>query len=619
MTTKNKKILLIDANSMIHRAFHALPDLKNDEGKPTGALYGLANSLLKILKEERPDYILAAFDSPEDTFRKEMFEEYKAQRPETPEALKKQLNEAEDMLESFGITTVSKTGFEADDILATLNKKFKSKKNTKISILTGDLDTLQLASKSTEILTPKKGVKEMKRYGPEEVKERFSIKPEKLPDYKGLAGDKSDNIPGVEGIGDKTAQKILSKYSSLEDACKKIKNKNDLGHRIQKLADNQDKALLSKKLAILKEDIPIEIKMDNMKYKPKEIRSKMMKKLDELGFTSLKKRLQKKEKITPNEKEEVLIFKNKEELKSRKKELVSKKKKIAFHWKPLIKKMKKEDIEFKGPFFDIKIAAWILDPDEKRLSLESITKKFLGNNTLFSEKKEEKDKKETLKKIFHELDQKIKNKKLEKAFKKIDAPLIEVLADMELTGIKTDNNKLKKIKENINKKIERVSDKIYEISGEKFNINSPKQVGKMLFEKMGIEDQGKTKSGQYKTSESVLESLKDDNKIAELILKHRKLTKINSTYIKPILKKSKQKERIHADFLQTTTATGRLSSQNPNMQNIPKGEGWAKKLRESFIPKDNFNFLSFDYSQLELRLLAHLSGDQNMKSAFHEN
>ncbi|KXB08223.1 hypothetical protein AKJ56_01665, partial [candidate division MSBL1 archaeon SCGC-AAA382N08] len=251
MTEDKKKILLIDANSFIHRTFHALPPLTTPEGKPVGAIYGLTNTLLKVLNDEKPDYVAAAFDTPHKTFRKEMFEKYKAQRPEAPDELKSQIIEAHNLFDKFGIKTIEKPGFEADDVLGTLSKKFLNKKHVKTLILTGDLDTLQLVDDdNTLVLVPQKGVSQMTKYNEEKVKERFGVEPSRLADYKGLVGDSSDNIPGIPGIGPKTAKKLLSKYKTLEEMYKKLEEEKDSS--LEKVVKNKGQALLSKKLAIIK-------------------------------------------------------------------------------------------------------------------------------------------------------------------------------------------------------------------------------------------------------------------------------------------------------------------------------------------------------------------------------
>lgn len=298
MINKEKKLLLIDANSFIHRTFHALPPLKTAEGKPTGAIYGLTNTLLKILNDEKPDYVAAAFDTPQKTFRKEMFKEYKAQRPQAPEELKAQIIEAYTLFKNFGIKTIEKPGFEADDILGTLAKKFSKNKDIKTIILTGDLDALQLVENNITVLVPKKGISQMNRYDKEKVMERFGIKPQQLTDYKGLAGDSSDNIPGVPGIGPKTTQKLLSKYGTIEKLYQKIDNEKK-DPVLEKITKNKEQAILSKKLATIKTDLALDVSLKNIEYSHEN--GKLIEYLKSLGFKSLVERL------TPQKQKESLF------------------------------------------------------------------------------------------------------------------------------------------------------------------------------------------------------------------------------------------------------------------------------------------------------------------------
>lgn len=621
MAKKNpKKLLLIDANSFIHRSFHALPPLEKN-GKPTGAIYGLANTLLKILRDEKPDYVAACFDTPEDTFRDEMYEDYKAQRPETPDELKDQIVESYNLFENIGIKTMEKDGFEADDVIGTLAKKFKKDDDIKTIILTGDLDTLQLVEDGNiEVLTPKRGVSDMKKYDENAIKERFGIPPENLADYKGLVGDSSDNIPGVPGIGKKTAAKILGEYKTLENAIEKLEKEEDLNHRIKKLLENKEQAKLSKKLGTINQDVPLDkFNKDDIAYEDKEVNEDLIEYFDNMGFQSLVNRLKKPETLKEIKKENKKVIENaiiftEENIEEEK--LKSDKLKVTYNWKPIIKKYKDKGTEVKKPLFDIKIAGWVLDPDQKDLSLNALSKKYLNKESqLFTG---EKEKKKRLKDLFTILYQKIKENNLEKVFYEIDMPLIKVLVHMENLGIKINKKRLKNLENKIDKKIKNAEKNIFKIAGEEFNINSPKQVGEILFDKLDIKAKGKTSTGQYKTSESVLNELSEDHKIAEFLLKYREFFKIKTTYIKPLLEGSDENDEIHTTFLQSSTATSRLSSENPNMQNIPKGSQWATDLRKSFEARDGFTFLSFDYSQLELRLFAHVSKDKNLVKALNE-
>lgn len=608
MANPPKKLLLIDANSLIHRAFHALPPLTSADGTPAGALYGLANTLLKILRDENPHYVAAAFDTPETTFRKEIFEKYKAHRPKMPDELRVQIEESHNLFKAFGILTLEKAGVEADDIIGTLVKRFKNKENLKIIILTGDLDTLQLVfNNNVVVLTPKRGISEMKKYNEEAVKERYGVEPKMLPDFKGLVGDPSDNIPGVPGIGQKGAAELLREGKRLEDLCKKAK-KEKTNKLFQKLAAHQEVALLSKNLATIKTDVPLKIELKDLKYDNKE--EELIKYFDKLGFRSLVERITSSSlpsyRKKDHSKENVVVIESAMFLIKHPQVARSNAIKVAYEWKPIIKKLNKKNIDILPPLFDVKIAAWLTDPDKKNLTLSSISRRFA--------KKEEAD----LKTLFFLIDKKINAYGLKKIFEEIEMPLVSVLAQMEEWGIGINLKLLKKTKKEIDKELSKLSQEIYKIAGFSFNLNSPKQVSEALFQKLKIRGKkNKTASGHHKTSEAALSEIKEDHPIIGLVLKYRQLFKIKSSYLLPLIKEGG--ERIHTTFLQTATATGRLASESPNLQNIPKGSRWGDLLRKSFVPANGFSFVSFDYSQLELRLLAHVSGDPNLIRVFKEN
>ncbi|MEX0689996.1 MAG: DNA polymerase, partial [Candidatus Paceibacterota bacterium] len=570
-------------------------------GKPTGALYGLSNTLVKIMEDEIPEYAVAAFDTPEETFRKEMFDEYKAHRPKAPDELIEQIIEAETLFEKFGIKVLKKPGFEADDVIGTLVEKLKSNKNLKITILTGDLDTLQLIDNGRiTVLTPKRGVSNMFEYDEKAVIDRFNVPPELIPDYKGLVGDSSDNIPGIAGVGPKTADKIIEGKKTIEGIYKELEKKKELDKLEKKLLENKETALLSKKLATIDRDVPIKIKLDTLKYDMSHS-NELIDYLKDLGFNTLPSRLS-GEIDEPKElfnKQECLTFKKEDFEKISKqtiKNLSSEEVKVAFGWKEILKQVK-SSVDIKDPLFDVKIAKWLIDPDKKDYELTE---------------REEKD----LESTFHKLSKKLKEEFLEKVFKEIDMPLIRVLADMEISGIKVNKEILEKISKEIEKEINSLTKQIHKKAGIEFNINSPKQVGELLFETLQIKNQkSKTASGQYRTSEEALLEIKDQHPIVKLILEYRTLFKIKSTYINPLIEVGKN-GFIHTQFLQTSTATGRLSSEKPNLQNIPKGSRYANKIRSAFEAKRGYSLVSFDYSQLELRLFAHVSNDKELKNAF---
>ncbi len=611
---KLRTLLLIDANSLIHRAYHALPPLTTPEGKPIGAIYGLSSMLLKILREEKPDYAAVAFDTPETTFREGLFKDYKAHRPETDEELVGQLAEARKLFQKFKIQYFEKAGFEADDIIATLVKKFGSEKNLKIIILTGDLDALQLVQKNKVIVkTPKKGVSETIIYNEEKVKERYGLSPNKLCDYKGLVGDPSDNVPGVPGVGPKTASKLIQKHGSLEKLYRELKSaKNKLE---EKILENKEKAFFSKKLVELQQDIPLEVILKNLSLSLSD-KKELVEYFGELGFQSLIKRsfgVPGSPKPYPKTKKKDVVFIT-DSLSLRKKtELFDPKKtKVAFDWKTILKDSKKQGFAPTPPFFDLKIAGWLINPDQKDFSLKALSERFFAKE--FSESD-----KEALARLYGFLKEKLDEHELTSIFEKIEMPLIEVLAEMEDWGIGVNVSILKSLEEEVEKELEELAKKIYREAGTVFNINSSQQVASTLFEKLGIEETSvKTTTGQRSTSSEVLRKIKDKHSIVKLIIEYRENFKIKSSFIRPLIEMIQEDGRIHTTFLQTGTATGRLSSEKPNLQNLPQESKWSKKLRSALVAQPKFSFLGLDYSQLELRLLAHASGDDKLRSAFLE-
>lgn len=610
-----KTLLLIDANSFIHRAFHALPPLTSPEGMPVGAIYGLSSTLLKVIREETPQYIAAAFDRPEVTFRKELYEDYKINRPKAADELITQIIKARELFEIFDIPSFEKAGFEADDIIGTLTQKFKDEKDLKIIILTGDLDSLQLIHSDKVVAKiPKKGINETMIYNEKAVIERFGIKPKELIDFKGLVGDKSDNIPGVPGIGPKTAARLILKHKTLEKMYADLKPVDPLS---EKLLNFKNQAFLSKKLATINLEVPLNVNLENLFFqgvKPE----KLIKFFTTLGFQSLIQRVfnqnslfaQAPVKTTPLKKPGTLYIPSLNYLlKNLQKITNSKELKIAYDWKNIFKET--DNINFDDKIFDLKIAGWLIDSDQNDFSFESLSRRFLYKNP------ENPPTIEDMSELFNFLNQKIKEYELSNIFTNIEMPLIKILAKMEKNGIKINQQALKKLEKEINAELKKLSKLIYQEAQEEFNINSPQQIARIIFEKLRIKNQRnkKTPGGKKSTAESTLNELKNAHPIINLILEYRENFKILSTYVKPLLKLA-ENNTIHTTFIQTGTTTGRLSSEKPNLQNIPQESRWSIPLRRIFIAKENFSFLSFDYSQLELRLLAHLSEDKKLKEAF---
>jgi len=612
-----KTFLLIDANALVHRAFHALPPLTAPSGEPIGAVYGLSSILLKTLKDWPPQYIAAAFDRPEPTFRKEMFADYKAHRPPAAEELISQIIKAHELFGKFGIKVFEEPGFEADDIIGAFAKKFAKEPDLKIVILTGDLDTLQLVSDDKIVVqTMKKGVSDTVIYNEKAVEERYGLKPEQLPDYKGLAGDPSDNIPGVKGIGPKGASKLLQEYGTIEKTYESVDDSHPLA---KKLLPQKEQAFFSKKLATINSGVKLNVSLEGLAFNGLDTKS-LTKYFTELGFTSLLKRtfaqapFVQTDRTEHQENESVVFVSGLDCALANKEIFESDKLKVAFDWKPIIKALKQRNVAVKEPLFDIKIAGWLLDPDQKEITLRTLAQRFLYKDV------PENPSIETLQEIFRFLKRKLKDYELLPVFEKIEMPLIKVLAAMEQWGIGINTKTLKSLEIKVNKEIQDLAQKIYKEADGVFNINSPRQIGEVLFEKLGIKTlkAKKTSGGQRRTDKDILEDLRGKHPIVELILNYRENTKIESTYIRPFLELEKN-GKIHTTFIQTGTATGRLSSEKPNLQNIPQESKWSNDLRSAFETPAGWSFVTFDYSQLELRLLAHVSDDEKLKEAFFKN
>ena len=605
-----KTLLLIDANSFIHRAYHALPPLKSPEGVPTGALYGLTNILLKRLEEKHPDWAVACFDRPEPTFREKKFKEYKAQRPPAPDELISQIIEARSLMKILGIPVVELAGYEADDLIGTLAERLK--KDAKVLIVTGDLDALQLVEENVAVEVPRKGLSDIVLYDAKAEKERFGVPPKSLPDYKGRTGDQSDNIPGVPGIGPKTAELLLKEFGTLESVYEKMPENHKFA---KKILPHKKQALLSKELAIINTDAPIKETLEDIRYQNPDMGA-LIAYLENLGFESIVKRLggeqnntrhslpksdfQRKSDFKPAE--TVIFVTNTEKPSSA--ILSSKKLKVAYDWKSMLKE--NEIKEVAQPIFDVKIAAWLLGPDGRDFSLETILKKYETSN---------------LRDLFVILERGIKKEGLEFVFREIEMPVIPVLAKMEQNGIKVNAEKMRALQKEARKELEDAQKEIYREAGMEFNINSPKQMSEILFDKLGIKDKGrKTAGGQRSTREEVLEEMRDAHPVIPLILEYRQTFKINSTYLEPLIHMAEEERdgRVRTTYLQTGTATGRISSEKPNLQNIPQESKWAAPLRKCFEAEPGRSFLSADYSQLELRLLAHASRDEALTGALHE-
>jgi len=599
-----KEFLLIDSHALIHRAFHALPPLTTPEGQPIGAVYGLARALIKTLRDHNPDYVAAAFDRPEETFRKSEFADYKANRPKAPDELISQFEISRNLFSILKIPIVDAPGYEADDIIGTLAEKFASK-DVHVTVLTGDLDSLQLVRDGlVSVKTPQKGLGEMKEYGEKEVFEKLGVGPNRVIDYKGLVGDASDNIPGIPGVGPKTAIKLLSEFPTVEDIFES-KNPSDLLKK--KILPHKDVALLSRRLATIKKDVPTPNEIVKFIYHPIEENQLVRDFFLKLGFKNMLPETIKHQENTTLTENTILITPVLSYLDIKEKELSY----AAFEWKQICKDCINTTTQIPENIFDISIMSWLLDPDAQKLSYSQLAKKYLRKDVIVQDKK-------SIETIALLLIQQLEKQNAFSVYKRFEMPLISLLAKMENSGILIDDAVLKELKEEITKTISQLEKEIIALAGIPFNIASPKQVGETLQELGVFGKTKKTKTGQIKTDRETLELLAPSNPIVEKILLYREHTKILSGFVDPLLSLSVDKV-IHTTYLQTGTGTGRLSSEKPNLQNIPQESVWAPKIRSAFIARPNCSFLSLDYSQLELRLLAHESKDTTLIQAFNNN
>ncbi len=662
-----KKLVIIDAHALIHRSFHALPPFTSPEGKPIGAVFGTARILIKLIKDLNPDYMAACFDLADPTFRHQEFEDYKGKREKAHDDLIAQFEPARELFETMGIPQFEKPGFEADDLIGFLVKKFKNVAD-KIIIATGDLDTLQLVDNDKVIVyTPKKGLQETMFYDEKAVFERYELLPSQMNDFKGLKGDPSDNIPGVSGIGEKGAIKILKKFDNLENLYKEIESPNFETDKIitdkikEKLLSQKEQAMFSKYLATIETNIDVEANLEDLKFEFPS-REKIFPQLEKWGFNSLIKQLENSffnsesnkessaqqkeieefiisEKIDEllnliseeknlviyfdDEKKEIgillenkdkrfLISANKDNLKKLEPILSNKEiSKVGYDLKGLIKYLLNFDIKIGGIKNDIKISQWLIGSDVKKYSLEEISQK--NGVEIFSFIPD------GINKIHQRQLSKIKDMGLENVLGNIEIPLISVLSRMEKDGISIDEEYFKKLSEEITDEIIQLEKDIFKLAGKEFNISSPKQLSEILFEYLKISSKGikKTPGGAISTRESELEKMESSHPVIKHILKFRELSKLKNTYIDSLPNNVDPKTgRIHTTFNQVGTATGRLSSEEPNLQNLPARSDWGKRIRSGFVSGKNKLFLSLDYSQIELRVAASLSNDKKMIEAF---
>lgn len=554
-----KKLILIDSHAIIHRAFHALPPLNTPAGEPSNAVYGFTTILLRILRELKPDYIAAAFDMPGPTFRHAAYERYKAQRPETPSELAGQFAKVKEVLEAFQIPVFYKEGYEADDIIGTIAKNTEKNKDLEVVVVTGDMDALQLVRPGLSVCNMKNQSEEAKYYDPEAVKEKYGLDPDQIIDFKGLRGDTSDNIPGVRGIGEVTAVALLQKFGSIEGIYRALAKKTkDVSSSVaKKLLAGEEDAKFSRELARMKTDVSIKFVLAETSWQEAGKKESLSAIFQKFGFNSLLK-------------------------------------KINSH---TFANTSREGAGINGE--------------------ESVKKPAQASLLDFGGMNSTAETKETKREGFSE-DQ--KNILSEFLMKEVETPLTGILREMEARGVLLDIDFLKSLSLRINKKINKLKQEIYDFAGEDFNINSTRELSRIIFEKLKISTLGlrKTeKSGVISTGASELEKLKDLHPIIQKILAYRELNKLKSTYIDTLPKLLDKKDgRIHTTFDQFGASTGRLSSANPNLQNIPIMSEEGREIRKAFVAPRGFAFVSFDYSQIELRVAAHIADDQKMIEAF---
>lgn len=675
------KLILIDGNSIAYRAFFALPLLNTDKGVYTNAVYGFTTMLMKILEEEQPTHVLVAFDAGKTTFRHKTFKEYKGGRQKTPPELSEQFPFIHELLDSMGIKRYQQTNYEADDIIGTLSKTAQAQEEAwKVKVFTGDKDLLQLVDDHTTVSLTRKGITDVDDYTEEKVLERYEITPEKIIDLKGLMGDASDNIPGVPGVGEKTAIKLLKQFGSVEKIYESLSDIS--GKKLkEKLTDNRDQAFMSKQLATIERDMTIDMVLADLVYQ-KEVSDQLVALFKELEFHTLLERIGFEEVIDEETEEEKLDFEIITEITddhlvspstlvveviddnyhyadvlgfalanekgryffSTETATASKhlqewladdhQKKIVFDGKRDAVALKWRGMTLNGVIFDTQMASYLIDPSESNHDLSAIAKRkkmgFVYSNDAFYGKGAKRSipeeaqladhlirKAEGLLRLKPLLKEELKENSQDSLFSELEMPLALVLAEMEVKGIKMSKETLEKMGEVINKRLKEKEIEIHELAGKTFNINSPKQLGEVLFETLGLPVIKKTKTG-FSTSADVLDKLADKHDIISIILDYRQLGKLNSTYIEGLLKIIHPKTgKIHTRYNQALTQTGRLSSTDPNLQNIPIRLEEGKKIRKAFLPsKEDWLIFAADYSQIELRVLAHIAEDKNLIEAF---
>ena len=678
-----KKLVLIDGHSILNRAFYGVPELSNSQGLHTNAVYGFLNIMFKVLDEEAADYIAVAFDLSAPTFRHKAYAEYKGTRKSMPDELREQVPLIKDVLSSMNIPILTKEGYEADDIIGTIAKRYQSDE-VFVSVISGDRDLLQLSDKHIKIRIPKtsKGVTTIHDYLPEDVMDEYGVTPKEFIDVKALMGDTSDNVPGVPSIGEKTATKIIQEYHSIENA---IEHVDELKppRASKALSEHIEDAKFSKMLVTIVTDAPIETDISDMEV-GNLYTKESLEWINKLEFKSFLKRYENVETeasieldtsvidkqdaweslytklkeakefgisvcleetavksyhenslyaISVTLENKSYIIKDMENISDILEEIIRlDARKYILSLKPLIKLVK--DMKAAKNFYDISVAAYLINPLKDSYFVEDIARDYMESAC---SSKSEMIGKAKLDEVLRFNDEKainyfatesyvalhseenilakLKDLELTELYENVEMPLIYSLAKMENTGVRVDEERLKKYADTLLEKIAKLEESITRKAGESFNINSPKQLGEILFEKLKLSGGKKTKTG-YSTAADVLEKLAPEHEIIRDILEYRQLTKLNSTYATGLAGYIREDGRIHGTFNQTITATGRISSTDPNLQNIPVRTEMGSKIRDIFVPKEGYVFVDADYSQIELRVLASLSGDEKLIESY---
>ncbi|OHA83903.1 MAG: hypothetical protein A2937_01790 [Candidatus Yonathbacteria bacterium RIFCSPLOWO2_01_FULL_47_33b] len=580
MVKDKKTLILLDAHAILHRAYHALPGFASSTGEPTGASYGISTMIMKIIKDLKPDYIVGCFDLPQPTFRHEAYDAYKMGRAKAEDDLVHQIKRSRDIFAALSIPAYELPGFEADDLLATIVEKMKNEKDLRIIIASGDMDTLQLVDDDRVLVyTLKKGINDTILYNEKAVKERFGFKPTLLPDYKGLRGDPSDNIIGISGIGEKTATTLITTFGSVENIYKKLKKDPEafkaagLTPRIIKLLEEgEEEALFSKTLATVRRDAPMEFSLPPKTWKETFVPAAAEKIFAELEFRSLRDRLH---------------------------ELIGIERPAAA---TVVDETPEPAID-PTLFKHAQIALWLLNSDLTTPSLEDMLH--------YTQKK-------TFAEALSALEAEIGKQGLGAVYREIELPLIPIIEEAQAYGILVDTDHLKKLSVKFHKTLDEITARIYEHAGGEFNMNSPKQLGEILFDKLNLTAKGlkKTEGGARSTRESELVKLRDAHPIIVDILLYRELQKLLSTYIDNLPHLVGEDGRLHTTLNQAGTTTGRMSSTNPNLQNIPVRGDMGTEIRDAFIAPKGATLLALDYSQIEMRVLAALSEDEHLIEIF---